>query len=270
MNQIIWNKIIQTHDLFKRIIAPLKEHLNMGFGYMIIFNDGSYYQIIENLDCLQKWVDNVETSHIFCSRNVTNYFDAPYHFTIWPEEPTCHSMELYKEYGIWNGVTISRMNKNHTELYWFTKENREDGWYKWFIRNKQFLLKFIKYFTDCKPNLHISNEAKSNEMFKFRKKFSRNLIESEYLRDESLLLDKTENSLKSNHMLENLQANSLLSQREMEILAIISRGYTAKTIAYELNITLSTVNTYIERIKIKTGLHFKTELIRFYEKSFLK
>lgn len=54
-----WNKIQRTHNIFKKIVAPLKAHLSIDFGYMIVFNDGRYFQIIENLECLQKWVNNV-------------------------------------------------------------------------------------------------------------------------------------------------------------------------------------------------------------------
>lgn len=62
-----WDKVRRTHGLFKGIIAPLKQHLGIDFGYMVVFNDGSYYQIIESLDCLKEWVTNVETSHILQS-----------------------------------------------------------------------------------------------------------------------------------------------------------------------------------------------------------
>jgi hypothetical protein len=151
-----WNKITQIHDLFKKIIAPLKEHFGIDFGYMIVFNDGRYYEIIEDLGCLKTWVNTVKTSHIFCARNVTTYFDEPYNFTIWPEEPTCPAMEIYKEHSMWNGITVAKANKDYTELYWFNKQNAEDGWHKWFIRNKQiFLSKFLEIFLNFKSRLQL-------------------------------------------------------------------------------------------------------------------
>ena len=54
MSTEAWSKITQIHDLFKKIIAPLKQHLGINFGYMIVFNDDRYYQIIEDLECLKK------------------------------------------------------------------------------------------------------------------------------------------------------------------------------------------------------------------------
>lgn len=54
INLEAWNKVEQTHDTFKKVIGPLKQHLGINFGYMIVFNDSSYYQMIEDLECPNK------------------------------------------------------------------------------------------------------------------------------------------------------------------------------------------------------------------------
>ena len=267
MSNEAWNKVKQTHELFKKIISPLKQHLRLNFGYMIVFNDGRYYQIIEDLDCLKKWVTNVETSHIFCARNVTNYFDGDYNFTIWPEEPTCSAMDIYKEYGIWNGITVSKINKNYTELYWFTKENAEDGWHRWFIRNKLFLIKFIKYFKNFEDDLHIKYNIKAeNELFKFAQTFNYNLYESEHHSTEFIPLIRVINILDTKSTSNNnMEEKTNLSPREVVLLSIISEGYTTKMAAKKMNIAPKTAEHYIENIKKKTCLNYKNELIEFYK-----
>lgn len=263
-----WNKITQTHDLFKKIIAPLKEHLGINFGYMIVFNDGSYYQIIEDLDCLKKWVSNVETSHIFCARNVTTYFDEPYNFTIWPEEPTCPAMEIYKEYGMWNGITVSKVNKDYTELYWFTKQNTEDGWHKWFVRNKQFLLQFIQHFENNKILL-CKNELKNNKisLFKFKINFINAINKSEYIASEAALFNKVGfNAYQDIHMADGLKQETTLSPREIEVLCIIGQGFPIKIAAQKLLISVNTVKYHLEHIREKTGVQSKVDFINFYKK----
>jgi DNA-binding CsgD family transcriptional regulator len=266
MRNEAWNKVTQTHDLFKKIIAPLKQHLGINFGYMIVFNDGSYYQIIEDLECLKKWVINVETSSIFCARNVTTYFDEPYNFTIWPEEATCPAMEIYKEYGMWNGITASKINKDYTELYWFTKQNAENGWHRWFIRNKPLLLEFIDYFGIYKETLYLTKNNIPRILFRFSQGFNVELLKSEYLKKELPTIKKYRALLGADSIIVNkLQPTITLSPREMEVLAIICRGYTAKTIAQKLHLSEKTVQHYIEHIKHKTNLHYKTELVQFYE-----
>jgi DNA-binding CsgD family transcriptional regulator len=271
MSNEAWNKIDQTHDLFKKIIAPLKQHLGINFGYMIVFKDGSYYQIIEDLECLKKWVINVETSSIFCARNVTNYFDGGYNFTLWPEDSMSPAMDIYHEYSILKGITVSKMSKHYTELYWFTREIAEIDWHKLLIRNKIGLLEFIKYFDAHEKLLFIPKNNTQQELFKFNQGFDLNLQESEYVKEEFLALKRMISSLQSDHMIINkIQKKINLSPREIEVLSIICRGYTTKIIAQKLDISVKTVQYYIEHIKVKTGLHFKSDIIKFYEDCFYK
>ncbi len=262
-NTEAWNKITQTHDLFKKIIAPLKQHLGINFGYMIVFNDGSYYQIIEDLECLKKWVTNVETSHIFCARNVTTYFDEPYNFTIWLEEPTCPAMEIYKEYGMWNGITVSKANKDYTELYWFTKQNAQDDWHKWFIRNKIYLINFIKYFDSFKEEFDVNNDA----TFKFRQGFTVDLVKSKYFGKESIAIRKSAKFIELNsNSNSNFNLNFKLSPREIQVISLISQSYTYKMAARELLISPTTILYHVENIKQKLGVRTKFELIKLYSR----
>ncbi len=266
MNTGTWSKIEQTRELFKKIIAPLKQNLGINFGYMIVFKDGRYYQIIEDLSCLKKWVTNVETSHIFCARNVTTYFESDYNFTIWPEEPTCPAMEIYKEHDMWNGITISKINNDYTELYWFTKEKAENGWHRFFIRNKIIMLEFIKHFNTYKKEIYItpSNNIKQN-LFKYNQGFRVTIPKSEYSELELPLLKKFSASLHAYRLNDNCQASINLTQRELELLAIIGQGYTLKIAANNLNISIKTAQYYLEQIKSKTGIHFKSDIIKFYQ-----
>lgn len=270
MSNDAWNKIIQTHDSFKKIIAPLKQHLGINFGYMIVFKDDSYYQIIEDLECLKKWVTNVESSHIFCARNVTTYFDEPYNFTIWPEEPTCKAMEIYKEYGMWNGITVSKQSKNYTELYWLTKDSAENGWHKWFVRNKLLLHEILKYWNYSKHQLDILNGSIDRNLFRFNLGFEHTAPKSEYIQNDSVIVGRTIKYLHQNQILtRNSSKNTNLSPREIEVLSLVGRGYTVKYIASKLTVSERTVKTHIENIKLKNDLHLKMDLIKFYEDRFL-
>ena len=112
MSNEAFSKINQTKSLFKRIVTPLKRKLDLSFGYMIVFLDGQYYTIGEDMNCIYDFVDKINRSHIFCDRNVTNHFDGEYNFTLWPETPICEAMELYHKYNIWNGITVSKKSKN--------------------------------------------------------------------------------------------------------------------------------------------------------------
>jgi pSer/pThr/pTyr-binding forkhead associated (FHA) protein len=53
-----------------------------------------------------------------------------------------------------------------------------------------------------------------------------------------------------------------LSEREREVLVLISQGLTDKVIAERLFISANTVRSHLERIKDKTGLRRRSELTR--------
>ena len=57
--------------------------------------------------------------------------------------------------------------------------------------------------------------------------------------------------------------NGVLSQREIDVIKLISKGKLDKEIADELNISISTVSSHKQNIQEKTGLQTKTEIAVF-------
>lgn len=55
-----------------------------------------------------------------------------------------------------------------------------------------------------------------------------------------------------------------LSKRELEILELISFGYSDKEIACNLNISTRTVQTHVTRIVLKTGARNRTSAVANY------
>ena len=52
----------------------------------------------------------------------------------------------------------------------------------------------------------------------------------------------------------------LLSDREVDVLALYAMGYTQKKVAEELFITPATAHTHIKRIYAKCGMHSRQEI----------
>ena len=52
-----------------------------------------------------------------------------------------------------------------------------------------------------------------------------------------------------------------LTEREQETASLMARGYTAKRVAEELTVAVSTVKGYSKSIYRKMGIHRKDELI---------
>jgi DNA-binding NarL/FixJ family response regulator len=58
-----------------------------------------------------------------------------------------------------------------------------------------------------------------------------------------------------------LDDSEALSAREMEVLELLTKGYTYRMAAYELGISSETVRTYIKRIYTKLHVHSNTEAV---------
>lgn len=52
-----------------------------------------------------------------------------------------------------------------------------------------------------------------------------------------------------------------LSEREMEVLRLLTKGFTYRMTAYDLGISIETVRTYIKRIYAKLHVHSNTEAV---------
>lgn len=64
---------------------------------------------------------------------------------------------------------------------------------------------------------------------------------------------------------EQMGKQFLLSDREIEVLALYALGWTQKRVAEELYISLSTAHAHIKRIYAKTGLHSRQEILDFMD-----
>lgn len=64
---------------------------------------------------------------------------------------------------------------------------------------------------------------------------------------------------------EQMGKQFLLSDREVEVLALYALGWTQKRVAEELCISPSTAHAHIKRIYAKTGLHSRQEILDFMD-----
>ena len=64
---------------------------------------------------------------------------------------------------------------------------------------------------------------------------------------------------------EQMGKQFLLSDREVEVLALYALGWTQKRVAEELYISPSTAHAHIKRIYAKTGLHSRQEILDFMD-----
>jgi two-component system response regulator NreC len=59
------------------------------------------------------------------------------------------------------------------------------------------------------------------------------------------------------------QPVNILSQRELQVLRLVARGYTSAEIAKQVFIGVKTIETYRARFAEKLGLRTRSEIVRF-------
>ena len=264
MKNGVLNKALSTLPQFKEIIEPLKECFNLSFGYMVVFKGGYYYTLVEDEKCLKDFVEHVDMGSIFCKEAAVDIGDDKYYFTLWPEKPSGTAMKMYFLHDQWHGITASKIDSDFTELYWFTSTRDNNQIQSSLMSNKNILMKFIRYFNLHKELLLIPQTFVEQDLFKFRNGFDlslNNTVQVNYFQNS----EKFFAELRSKSVpIKNKSRQVFVSPREIEILLLLSNGFTSKLIAQKLNISFRTVEHHIEHLKLKTNLSFKTDLIDFY------
>jgi two-component system response regulator NreC len=59
------------------------------------------------------------------------------------------------------------------------------------------------------------------------------------------------------------KAATLLSERELQVLNLVARGYSSKQIASQIFVSAKTVETYRARLLVKLGLQTRSDVVRY-------
>ncbi|TWD98670.1 LuxR family two component transcriptional regulator [Neobacillus bataviensis] len=81
---------------------------------------------------------------------------------------------------------------------------------------------------------------------------------------QDVVLDKVKSKMTGNSKPESKVDASLFTEREMDIMTLIAKGYSNKAISKELFISEGTVANYITSILGKTGLEHRTQIAIYF------
>jgi len=79
---------------------------------------------------------------------------------------------------------------------------------------------------------------------------------------DPMVMNEVVNVLSSSPQ-DNAAPHVALSERELEVMKFIARGFANKEIAAKLDISIKTVDTYKVRSMSKLGLHGRSEIVRY-------
>lgn len=232
------------------------------FGHVTVWPEGKY-----SITCMKHdWPIEIVTSDLPPAtytryHQITNKFIFPNmnqdNILGYPDGALKLAKDKYK---ILNPMLITRKYGDHNEAYGFDLHSERP--YEFYLNNLDFFENFIHYYKDrASKIIHAANQ----HCILINKKYHKAMQNSATHSNQQDHI----NSIKTlkKYYVQYKNSDILLSEKEYHCLSLLAHGKKGKAIASELNISLRTVETYIDRIKVKFNLSQTQDLIAVYWES---
>lgn len=255
-NKQAYEKLLSSNDLLQQICTPLfastkfKTFIRGRFlldeaqqcTKVIIFftnlsvAEWAIYQVLKNDNQLNEAAQNASSKEY-------SYFCCA---------PTDALLGIYKEnFGLCNGMLVYKRAKDYIDFWEFHMHTSTACGLSLSNTFLQEIHRWINYFEDVFGADHIQN----GPVKYFSVPHDYGYRPQQIFQDLPFREDTYDGALKR------------LSSRERECFQWIGKGRTMKEIAQELGIKPRTVETHINHIKAKTGLNFKSDLIKLAQEN---
>lgn len=217
----------------------LESVLNIAIiGFLRIYYNNNFFYSCSDKRLIQNYYTHIKDTNIFF-KDLLLDFEPKETFILWPDKPDHYSMDIYLTNRYWHGITLMRNTTNYVDLWWMASQSHNTECN--YITCAEFIKRYIKhlkkqcdYFLEQFESLTLPSFVKLN------------------FDNIGIIQKKKEDIL-------------TLSLREQSCLSLIKKGYSVKQIALELKISVTTVNTYILRLKQKMNLLYKSEFVNLFE-----
>lgn len=241
----------------RELSSPLFNYTMLNnFSYLRFNKDGS----VLNLTTEEKWIEfrfNEKIRYkILFKDNLTNTkYNVPYAY-LWPNNTADSLLGALHEYNIWNGCNIYIANPHCIEVFSFASSVENDSAQNFCINNldllKMFILCIKEQILDL-PGINRKNNCFSTELI---------LPLSSTYKNSSLMQFNnayTHSKPKRIHFNEDFY----LTMKELECCAYLMRGMSIKSIAQITKLSPRTVETHINKAKLKANCSTKKILIDY-------
>ncbi len=216
------------------------------FQYLRCFADGSIGLLTNNTDLLEHF------QHVDNSPVIFSYFDKAHenahsYWFLWDEVLPESPVQLAREkFNIRNGLTLVRRSKNYYDMIAVALPSEQANPGSFYLNKLKVIEQFVNEFdVDNKDLIALMNK---NPM----------VLPKAY-RDvnyENICLRKGKIAIFGKHGLAHVTA------QELACLRLFIRGVPHKKIALELNISARTAETYLIRVRQRTGFFSRVEMER--------
>jgi DNA-binding CsgD family transcriptional regulator len=255
---------LSASERIKEICRPLQECLGIScFGYLRLYNDCRYlfFNNLTNDEFAKKYIEIKALDSQFIDGLRAAPLGGPYFYLLSTTTNNLQPiMSLYYEYDIWHGFILGYRMKEYCDIFTYAFNRKSNDKTQFFCQNSHLLVKFSNHFLNQAADFIDVNDRRRVAVFSQRFDFS-------YAEDQNK--NKFLSIVKDGISLKNANGNLVhLSKQEAICLKFYTSNKTAKEIAQILDLSPRTIEYYINNIKEKAGIHYKTDLIKLTTKSY--
>jgi DNA-binding CsgD family transcriptional regulator len=261
-------KRIQTLDSFafaeratedmRKLTAPLKEYGIDRINFSRTYFTGEYFYFSPSLDLIRTMVSSVFSPVQTLADSARNGD----FYKVWPPPGGDTVFDKLNDMGISHGVNFFKINTGeHPSIdnWSFSSSPEKTQIINFYLNNLDFLNRYVSY---C--SYHIDLIIKKSS------------VKEKFIYPDGIgeLFNFTELKEKRDNLLSSLRVPIvigdklvMLSNQEEEVLKSLSEGYGCKEVASKLGISPRTVETYLEKIRLKTGCLSKSQAVTLYIKN---
>lgn len=232
-------------------------------GFFILNTQGQceHYSIVStNLKFLKSYLFAFNDNGKSFTQAIRETPPDSYSYFLWRNHEECPLIQLKRTCDSLKGLVIYKRFGNTIEFWEFSGKNSAAIPNSISRSSLMPFLNFITYFNEHKA---------SNQLVSPSAAFP-SPIDMSYIQQGQVLIENFKNSITSNNFtLWDKNQSIHLSKREWECLSEVAHGKTCKEIAYDLSISSRTVETYLNKIKEKAGVRYKSELVKLFYKNSL-
>ena len=259
------NENFFIHSTDRKFASFAKELEKVGVGFFSYFEQISpseVYVLVNKSNFLEGWIDrNMFMNYPFFTKltNKTDWYVWDFLFEI---PHFSHVENLFKEQNIEKGISYIENTGPVKKAYHFGFGS-QSIFYQTIINNLYDLQDFIGYFkaTYLKDAVRFRYTLDhSVTQFFQNESFSHNIIESVRTNIKSFHENESISKSKFLHFIDSFQ----LTKKESLCLKGVLKGMPNKEIAFNLVLSVRTVEEHLQNVKNKTGCRTKLDLILKY------
>jgi DNA-binding CsgD family transcriptional regulator len=228
------------------------------FDHVRLYKDGTRFSLCSNALWSNYLSKEVDSHDLIIERNKIKNLPK---YILWQGSLDIYTASIFQvareQFNIDHGFTLIEYNKEYADLYYFASSRDNHDIQNFYINNIDILESFVSCY-----------KSKGECLIKLaEQKRTTPRIEHGYqefpLSEEIIKFNKIKNTY-FNSIDDKIKLpyiDTTFSQREIQCIKLLSKGFAAKKIAATLNLSHRTVENYIANIKSKLNISSKAQLV---------